>query len=81
MLELGKHIGRQNAHDLVYECAMHAVEHQQPFLESLAADERVTTHVDRARLAALLDPEQYLGLAAVFVEHVLQATTPNAERT
>jgi adenylosuccinate lyase len=81
MLELGKHIGRQNAHDVVYECAMHAVAHRQPFLESLAADERVTAQIDRARLAPLLDPEQYLGLAAVFVERVLQATALDTAET
>jgi 3-carboxy-cis,cis-muconate cycloisomerase len=79
MLELGKHIGRQDAHDVVYQCAMQAVERKQPFLESLAADERVTAHIDRARLATLLDPEQYLGLAAIFVERVLQATATDTD--
>jgi 3-carboxy-cis,cis-muconate cycloisomerase len=84
MLELGKHIGRQNAHDVVYECAMYSVEHQQSFLESLAGDERVTTHIGRMMLATLLDPEQYIGLAGIFVERVLQATEandPNGTRT
>lgn len=71
MFELGKHIGRQDAHDVVYECAMHAVEHGQSFLESLVADERVTAHVGAATLANLLNPEQYTGLAAVFVARVL----------
>jgi adenylosuccinate lyase len=80
MLELGKHIGRQNAHDVVYERAMHSVEHEQPFLESLVADERVTAHVDRTKLAMLLDPEQYIGLAAAFVDRVLQATPPDVDR-
>ncbi len=72
MFELGKHLGRQAAHDVVYECAMHAVEYGESFLDSLAADGRVTAHLDRATLAALLDPEQYTGLAAVFVERVLR---------
>lgn len=73
MFALGQHIGRQDAHDLVYECAMHAVEKNQPFLDSLAADSRVTQYIDRAALAHLLDPEQYTGLAQVFVEQVLKS--------
>jgi 3-carboxy-cis,cis-muconate cycloisomerase len=73
MFELGKHLGRQTAHDVVYECAMHSIEANQLFLDSLAADSRVTQHLDRATLAALLDPEQYTGLAATFVERVLKS--------
>lgn len=71
MFALGKYIGRQEAHDVVYECAMQAVEHGQSFLESLAADERVTAHLDATTLVNLLNPEQYTGLAAAFVERVL----------
>ncbi len=72
MFELGQHIGRQHAHDVVYERAMQAVEEQRPFLECLAADERVTAHLDRVKLASLLNPEAYTGLAAVFVDRVLK---------
>ena len=74
MFSLGQHIGRQDAHNVVYECAMDAFEKAQPFLESLVADERVTQHLSREVLAGLLGPEQYIELASVFVERVLQQT-------
>jgi len=72
MFALGEHIGRQHAHDVVYECAMDAFEKAHPFLESLAADERVTQHLTRQQIADLLDPVQYTGLASLFVERVLK---------
>lgn len=72
MFELGQHIGRQAAHDVVYENAMQAIENREPFLAHLAADERVSVHIDGEKLAALLDPEQYTGLASLFVQRVLE---------
>jgi adenylosuccinate lyase len=71
MFALGDHIGRQHAHDVVYECAMHAFEQRQPFAASLLADARVTQHLTSQQVTDLLDPVQYTGLAAVFVERVL----------
>jgi adenylosuccinate lyase len=72
MFALGEHIGRQDAHDVVYECAMHAIEVQQSFLDVLIADARVSAHLTRDEIAALLDPAAYTGLAAQFVDRVLK---------
>jgi adenylosuccinate lyase len=77
MFALGQHVGRQEAHDMVYECAMDAVAKGQPFIESLLADGRVTAYLDRPTLESLLDPEQYTGLAGVFVDRVLAYTEPH----
>lgn len=71
MFALGEHIGRQAAHDVVYECAMHAIETRQPFLDMLNADPRVSAHLPADQIAALLDPAAYTGLAAQFVDRVL----------
>ena len=40
MLELGKQIGRQRAHDAVYEAAQASVTQARPFRETLAEDLR-----------------------------------------
>lgn len=79
MLALGQHIGRQHAHDVVYEAAMTAVEDKVPFSIALKQDSRVTAHLDDEAIDALLDPVQYTGLAAVFVDRVLAQL--NAEHT
>lgn len=72
MFALGEHIGRQAAHDVVYECAMGSVEQKRPFLDLLAEDARVSQHLAREQIAALLDPAAYTGLAAQFVDRVLE---------
>jgi 3-carboxy-cis,cis-muconate cycloisomerase len=64
MLKLGATIGRQHAHDLVYDAAQAAFVEGRPFAELLAADPRVTTHLDRDAIKALLDPTAYTGLCA-----------------
>jgi adenylosuccinate lyase len=71
MFALGEHVGRQVAHDVVYECAMQSVETNQAFLQQLQRDARVTAYLSPAEITKLLDPTQYVGLAAVFVDRVL----------
>jgi adenylosuccinate lyase len=62
MLELGKQIGRQRAHDAVYEAAQGSVTQSRPFREMLAADEHVSARLTQAQVDALLDPARYSGL-------------------
>jgi adenylosuccinate lyase len=64
MLDLGKTIGRQHAHDVVYDAAMAAAVEHKSFADLLAADPRVTTHLDARQIEALLDPTAYTGLCA-----------------
>jgi len=64
MLDLGAAIGRQHAHDAVYDAAQAAFTEGRPFAELLAADPRVAAHLDQAAIAALLDPAAYTGLCA-----------------
>jgi len=64
MLELGATIGRQHAHDVVYDAAQAASVEGKPFSALLAADRRVTEHLDANAIAALLDPTAYTGLCS-----------------
>lgn len=64
MLDLGLAIGRQHAHDAVYDAAQTAFVEGRPFAELLAGDPRVTAHMDRAAIGRLLDPAAYTGLCA-----------------
>jgi 3-carboxy-cis,cis-muconate cycloisomerase len=68
MLELGKRIGRQRAHDAVYDAAQAAVTRNRPFHEMLAADAQVRAHLDPAQMTELLDPARYIGLCRQFAE-------------
>jgi len=62
MLDLGMAIGRQHAHDIVYDAAQAAFVEGKPFSELLAADQRLVAHVDAKTIARLLDPTAYTGL-------------------
>jgi adenylosuccinate lyase len=64
MLNLGAAIGRQHAHDVVYDSAQAAFVETRSFAELLAADPRVSAHLDGKAIAALLDPTAYTGLCA-----------------
>ena len=70
MLRLAEFVGRQAAHDLVYEAAMAAFEQRRPLRELLLEDERVARHLPAGELDELLRPEAYVGLAGEFVDRV-----------
>jgi 3-carboxy-cis,cis-muconate cycloisomerase len=64
MLDLGIAIGRQHAHDVVYDAAQEAFVQGKSFADLLAADTRVTTHLTPEQILRLLDPAVYTGLCA-----------------
>jgi adenylosuccinate lyase len=64
MLDLGAAIGRQHAHDAVYDAAQDAFVQGKSFGDLLAADTRVTAHMTPTQIKALLDPTAYTGLCA-----------------
>ena len=64
MLDLGAAIGRQHAHDAVYDAAQDAFVRGQSFGALLAADRRVAAHLTPAQIQGLLDPTAYTGLCA-----------------
>src|SRR3989454_1761899 len=68
MLELGKQIGRQRAHDAVYDAAQATVTQSRPFRELLAEDPHVSARLTTPQVDALLDPARYTGLCRQFAE-------------
>jgi 3-carboxy-cis,cis-muconate cycloisomerase len=64
MLDLGAAIGRQHAHDVVYDAAQAAFVEGKSFSDLLAADKRLTEHMDREAIDRLLDPTAYTGLCS-----------------
>ncbi len=73
MMGLGKHLGRERAHDLVYDLCRDAIKQNRPLLDLLAENAEITRHLDHAALARLCDPANYLGLAGVMVDRVLNS--------
>jgi 3-carboxy-cis,cis-muconate cycloisomerase len=72
MMGLAPYLGREHAHDLVYDLCREAIKQDRPLLELLAANAEITKYVDRKKLAELCDPANYLGLSGVMVDRVLE---------
>jgi len=63
MLKLGEHIGRQEAHDVIYDAAQGAGPDGRGFRDRLKGDPRVTAHLGPGEIEGLLDPTAYTGLS------------------
>jgi 3-carboxy-cis,cis-muconate cycloisomerase len=71
MMELGPHLGRQRAHDLVYDICRKVAATGEPLVELLAQNAEIAKHLTRAELDRMCDPAGYLGLAGEMVDRVL----------
>ncbi len=63
MLALGSSIGRQLAHDIVYDAAQAAAVGKGRFVDLLAADQRISSAISKQNLEKLLNPVSYVGLS------------------
>jgi 3-carboxy-cis,cis-muconate cycloisomerase len=71
MMGLGPHLGRQRAHDLVYDICRKVATTGEPLVDLLAKDPDISKHLTRAELEKVCDPAGYLGLAGEMVDRVL----------
>src|SRR5437016_3964873 len=72
MMGLAPYLGRERAHDLVYDLCREAIRQDRPLLDLLSENAAITKHVDRKKLSELCDPSNYLGLSGVMVDRVLE---------
>ena len=71
MMGLGPYIGREVAHDLVYDLCREAIKQDQHLIDVLAAHPGINQHVTRTQLEGFCDPANNLGQAGVMVDRVL----------
>jgi 3-carboxy-cis,cis-muconate cycloisomerase len=71
MMGLAPQIGRQQAHDIVYDACRLANEKGMTLADALSADPQVSGRIDRATIDRLTSPKNYLGLAPEMVDRVL----------
>jgi 3-carboxy-cis,cis-muconate cycloisomerase len=71
MMGLGPYLGRQRAHDLVYDICRKVGPAGPDLLDLLAEDKEISKHLTRDELAKMVDPAAYLGLAGEMVDRVL----------
>ena len=80
MLALGERIGRQLAHDVVYEAAQRAHATGSTFAEELLGEPEVAAHLSAEQVAELLDASRYTGLSAHFAQQAAAAARTAADR-
>ncbi|MGX4704915.1 hypothetical protein ACWJIA_07810 [Lactobacillus crispatus] len=71
MLYLGEKLGRQVAHQVLYEDAQTAISNDQHLLDVLKKDKRVINDINEETLEILLKPENYVGECEQMVEKVI----------
>jgi 3-carboxy-cis,cis-muconate cycloisomerase len=72
MMGLGPYIGREYAHDLVYDLCRESLAKKVPLLDLLEAHPDIKRHVGRPALERMLDPANYLGQSGAMVDRVLE---------
>ena len=72
MMGLGAAMGRNRAHDVVYEICREVVKTGRPLVDLLAADKEIGKHASRKQLEKMVDPANYLGVAGEMVDRVLK---------
>ncbi len=72
MFALSGKVGKQTAHELVYEASMHGLEQHMTFEQALMQNDRVRGALTEAELQAVLDPTTYIGRAPEIVDEVLK---------
>jgi 3-carboxy-cis,cis-muconate cycloisomerase len=81
MMGLGKTLGRQYAHDAVYDLCRRSQQENRQLLDLLCENEEINKNMSREELAKLCDPRNYLGYSEAMVERILKlADEPRAER-
>jgi 3-carboxy-cis,cis-muconate cycloisomerase len=71
MMGLAPQLGRQGAHDVVYDACRRANEEHISLKDALSSDPQVTSRIDAATIERLTLPGNYLGLAPQMVDRVL----------
>lgn len=71
MMGLAPRLGRERAHDLVYDLCRQSLDQGKPLLDLLASHPEIAPVMNRAELEKLLDPANYLGLCGEMVDRVL----------
>jgi len=80
MMELGQSIGRQMAHEVVYQASMKAYGDDISLKEALMQDSRVTQHLSEQELEAILNPRKYIGLSVQITKDMVALTRKEREQ-
>jgi len=77
MIELTRRgMNRQDSHERIRMASMQALVEEKPLADVLGRDSEVLRYCSRADIAALLNPDSYIGTSVSQVDRVLAKLTP-----
>jgi 3-carboxy-cis,cis-muconate cycloisomerase len=74
MMGLAPAVGRQQAHDIVYDACRIAIEKKRSLFDVLCENSEVVSRLGESRIRQLTDPANYLGMAEVMAMAVVEDT-------
>lgn len=72
MMKLAERLGKDQAHELVYDLAIDATVNHRKYSEVLLENEVVNSAFDQAEITELLQPENYVGLSSQIARETAQ---------
>lgn len=77
MLELGKKIGKDHAHEWIYEASMHGIENKLDFRTAIRSHPKIVEALSDAEITDFTDPVNYLGQTGVSIDRTLAIQKAN----
>ena len=75
MLALGRYVGKQTAHEIIYRISMKCFEEKADFAQELMEDPQVSQHFTPEEIQHILDPGGYTGFSAQLAQRVYDNST------
>lgn len=77
MLELGERVGKQTAHEWIYEASMHGITHKLSFANAMRHHPKLSELLGDEEILRLTDPAGYLGECIASVNRVVSQQQKN----
>ncbi len=71
MFYVGKSIGKQTAHRVIYETCMEAIETGRPLIDLLMNHDRISQKFKREDLEKAIDPMNHTGISQTLTQRVI----------
>ena len=71
MMALAPKMGRQIAHDLVYDCCRESIKNNISFIDTLLKNKEISNFFNEQDLLKIIDPSNYLGAAPTMAQRLL----------
>ena len=71
MMALAPKMGRQIAHDLVYDCCRESIKNNISFIDILLKNKEISKFFNEQDLLKMIDPSNYLGAAPTMAQRLL----------